>query len=72
LGVVPGNASRTLTIPDSFVPPNCWLRLVALSSGRTHQGSSEYFSLEPGSRATWSVGITGLVTPVGVVAPPPD
>lgn len=70
LGVVPGNTSRTLTIPDSFVTPNCVLRLVALSSGRELHGSSSQFELVPGSHATWSVGITGTVTPVGVVPPP--
>lgn len=69
LGVVPGNASRTLTIPDSYIPANCLLRLVAMSSGRETQGASDYFELEPGSQATWSVGITGTVTPVGVVPP---
>lgn len=69
LGVVPGNTSRTLVVPDAFVTPNCVLRLVALSTGREVQGSSSYFDLEPGSRAVWSVGITGLTTPVSLVPP---
>jgi hypothetical protein len=69
LGVVPGNSSRTLTIPDSFVSRNSLLRLVALTSGRETHGSSDYFELEPGSRASWSVGITGIATPVGLIPP---
>jgi hypothetical protein len=69
LGVVPGNSSRTLSIPDPFVTPNSLLRLVAVSSGRETHGISEYFELGPGSRASWSVGITGLATPVTLVPP---
>ncbi|HSG50078.1 MAG TPA: hypothetical protein VLA43_19795 [Longimicrobiales bacterium] len=69
LGVVPGNSSKTLAIPDYLISRNSMLRLVALSSGRHTHGVSSYFDLDPGCRASWSVGLTGLATPVSVVPP---
>ena len=69
LGVVPGNTTKTLTVPDPLVTRNSTLRLVAMSAGRHPHGVSSYFDLDPGCRASWSIGITGLATPVSVVPP---
>jgi hypothetical protein len=69
LGVVPGNTTKTLTVPDALVTRNSALRLVAMSAGRHTHGVSSYFDLDPGCRASWSIGITGLATPVSVMPP---
>lgn len=67
LGVVPGNTTKTLTVPDALMSTNALIRLVAQSSGRTVRGVSNSFALAPGSRASWAVGITGTTTPVAMV-----
>jgi hypothetical protein len=70
LGVVPGNESRTLEIPDVYVRVNCWARLVAMTAGREQHAASEVFGLAPGDYAVWEIGLIGRTTPVHFTDPP--
>lgn len=55
LGVVPGNETRTLTVPRGLTPTHCWGRLVAMSTGRESRAVSEVFGLAPGDHGSWEI-----------------
>ena len=69
LGTVPGKGATTLEVPGDFLSFNCWLRLVARSTGRETRAASIVFGIDPGSRVSWQIPLTSRETPV-VVEPP--
>lgn len=71
LGVVGGNDSRTLQIPDEYLRANCWGRLVAMSPAREPHAVSEIFGLAEGDYGIWDIGTIGRSTPVRFGEPPP-
>lgn len=71
LGVVPGNESRTLAVPDAYIRANCWARLVATTTGREQHAASEVFGLAPGDYAVWEIALVGRTSPVHFEDPPP-
>ncbi|MDP2955878.1 MAG: hypothetical protein Q8N53_05620 [Longimicrobiales bacterium] len=70
LGVVGGNDSRTLRIPDEYLRANCWGRLVAMSPAREPHAVSEIFGLAKGDYGVWEIGTIGRSTPVRFEDPP--
>lgn len=64
LGVVPGNETRTLTVPRGLTPTHCWGRLVAVSTGRESRAVSEVFGLAPGDRGTWQIPLGNALSAV--------
>lgn len=68
LGVVEGNTTRLLKVPDECLAAAGWVRLVAVETGRRDHASSEMFAIHSGEKATWRTGPTDHATPVVVTA----
>jgi hypothetical protein len=64
LGVVDGNTSRTLAIPNSYLTTGSSMCFVATIAGRQVHARSAPFGLAPGANARWMISLSQLESPV--------